>query len=139
MSDELFGDRLLMIDDEPGFGQIVKRVAQQCGFETVVTDDAAAFANAVRLWRPTVVMLDLKMPDLDGIQLLRSLAADKCPAHVILSSGADAKVLDAAMQLGRERGLGMGEPLPKPIRAEALRSRLTALKQIGRASCRERV
>jgi hypothetical protein len=39
MPDELFGDRLLLIDDEIAFGQIVKKVAQSDGFEVVVTDD----------------------------------------------------------------------------------------------------
>ena len=130
MSDELFGDRLLMIDDEPAFGQIVKRVARDCGFEVVVTQDPGVFINTARLWHPSVIMLDLKMPGADGVQLLRSLAADKCPAHVVLSSGADAKVLDSAMQLGRERGLRMSEVLPKPLRADNLRERLVALKRV---------
>src|SRR4051812_49115632 len=109
MSDELFGDRLLVVDDEPAFGQIVKRVAQSCGFEVVVTENAPAFINASRLWHPTVIMLDLKIPGSDGIELLRSLAADKCSAHIVLSSGADARILDSALQLGRERGLAMSE------------------------------
>lgn len=130
MSDELFGDRLLVIDDEPAFGQIVKRVAQGCGFEVAVTETPDAFINAVRMWHPTVILLDLKIPGSDGIQLLRLLAADNCPAHVVLSSGADAKVLDSAMLLGRERGLTMGAVLQKPIRVENLRVRLTGLKRL---------
>src|ERR1700681_831747 len=116
MSDDLFGDRLLVIDDEPGSGRVIKKVAQDCGFEVAVTQDPSAFMKAVRLWHPTVIMLDLKMPGTDGIQLLRSLAADKCPAHVVVTSGEDGRVLDSAMQLGRERGLNMGNVLPKPVR-----------------------
>jgi EAL domain-containing protein (putative c-di-GMP-specific phosphodiesterase class I) len=130
MSEELFGDRLLMIDDEPAFGHIVKRVAEGCGFEVVLTEKSAAFINAARLWHPTVIMLDLKMPGEDGVQLLRTLAADKCPAHIVLSSGADAKVLDSALQLGRERGLNMAEPLPKPIGVETLREQLFGFKRV---------
>jgi EAL domain-containing protein (putative c-di-GMP-specific phosphodiesterase class I) len=129
MSDELFGDRLLVVDDEPAFGLIVKRVAQSCGFEVVVTENASAFINATRLWHPTVILLDLKIPGSDGIELLRSLAADKCPAHIVLSSGADARILDSAMQLGRERGLDMSEALQKPIRADSLRDRLNGFKR----------
>jgi EAL domain-containing protein (putative c-di-GMP-specific phosphodiesterase class I) len=130
MVDELFGDRLLLIDDERSLGQMVKRVVETCGFEAVVTDDPAIFINAARLWHPTVIMLDLKMPSVDGIQLLRALAADKCAAHVIITSGADEKVLDAAMQLGRERGLNMGSVLQKPFRTETLRERVVALKRV---------
>jgi len=130
MADDLFGDRLLVIDDEPGFAQVIKRVAQDCGFEVAVTADPAVFMNAVRLWHPTVIMLDLKMPNTDGIQLLRALAADKCTAHVVVTSGEHGKVLDSAMQLGRERGLNMRDVLPKPVRAQELRERLCGLKRI---------
>ena len=65
----------------------------------------------------------LRIPGSDGIELLRLLAADKCPAHVVLSSGADGKILESAMQLGRERGLSMSGAMQKPIRAEILRER----------------
>jgi len=130
MTQDAFGDRLLVVDDDTAFGQIVKRVAQGCGFEVVVTETAAAFVNAARSWRPTVILLDLKIPGSDGIELLRSLAADKCPAHIVLSSGADSKVLESAMQLGRERGLNMSEALQKPIRVESLRERLSGFKRL---------
>src|SRR6266567_6436693 len=130
MADELFGDRLLVIDDEPAFAQVVKKVAQDCGFEVVVTVDPSVFMNAVRLWHPTVIMLDLKMPNTDGIQLLRALAADNCAAHVVVTSGEHGKVLEAAMQLGRERGLNMRDVLPKPVRAQELRERFAGLKRI---------
>ena len=130
MADDLFGDRLLVIDDEPGFSQVIKRVAQDCGFEVTVTADPSTFMNAVRLWRPTVIMLDLKMPRTDGIQLLRALASHKSTAHVIVTSGEHGKVLESAMQLGRERGLNMQEALPKPVRAQDLREQLSGLKRM---------
>src|SRR5579864_8539276 len=132
MSNDSFGDRLLVIDAEPAFGQIVKKVAEASGFEVAVTQDASAFMHAARQWHPTVIMLDLKMPGIDGIQLLRTLAADNCPAHVVLTSGSDAKVLQAAMQLGRERGLSMSEALPKPVRVESLQERLAGLRGVAR-------
>jgi EAL domain-containing protein (putative c-di-GMP-specific phosphodiesterase class I) len=130
MTDDLFGDRLLVIDDEPALGNAVKRIAQGCGFEVVATENPVTFINAARVWQPTVIVLDLKIPGSDGIELLRKLAADKISSHIILSSGSDAKVLDTAFRLGRERGLNMGEVLPKPVRAESLRERLFGLKRL---------
>jgi CheY-like chemotaxis protein len=88
--------------------------------------------NSARQWHPTVIMLDLKMPGTDGVQLLRSLAADNCSAHVVLTSGSDEKILEAAMQLGRERGLNMSEPLPKPMRVERLQARLAGFKRVSK-------
>jgi EAL domain-containing protein (putative c-di-GMP-specific phosphodiesterase class I) len=132
MANDLFGDRLLVIDDEPALAQIIKRVAEACGFEVVVTDDPSAFMNAARLWHPTVIVLDLKMPGTDGIQLLRTLAADKCTALVVLTSGEDGNVLESAIQLGRERGLNMGEALPKPVRLESLQERFAGFKGVSK-------
>ncbi len=132
MANDLFGDRVLVIDDEPGFLQFVKRVAEAGGFDVVITGDPSAFVNAARQWHPTVIMLDLKMPGTDGVQLLRTLAADNCPAHIVLTSGSDTKVLEAAMQLGRGRGLNMSEALPKPMRVESLQERLAGLKGAAR-------
>jgi EAL domain-containing protein (putative c-di-GMP-specific phosphodiesterase class I) len=129
MADDFFADRLLVIDDEPAFGQIVKKVAEAGGFEVVVTRDPSAFMRAARQWHPSVIILDLKMPGTDGVQLLRTLAADNCSAHVVLTSGADGKVMESAIQLGRERGLNMSQPLPKPMRVESLQERLDAFKQ----------
>ena len=131
-ADDLFGDRLLVIDDEPALGTIIRRVAEGCGFEVVVTQDPVFFMNTARLWRPSVIMLDLKMPGTDGVQLLRTLASDKCGARVVVSSGADVKVLESAMALGRERGLNMGEVLQKPLRIEALRERLSGFKRLSK-------
>jgi EAL domain-containing protein (putative c-di-GMP-specific phosphodiesterase class I) len=132
MTSDLFGDRLLVIDDEVAFGQIVKRVAEASGFEVAVTEDPSTFTNTARLWHPTVIILDLMMPGTDGVQLLRTLAADNCPAQVVLTSGADQKIVESAMRLGRERGLQMSEPLTKPMRAEVLRERLAAFRRVAK-------
>jgi EAL domain-containing protein (putative c-di-GMP-specific phosphodiesterase class I)/AmiR/NasT family two-component response regulator len=132
MPDELFSNRLLVIDDDPEFGALIKKAAKGSEFEVVVTADPVGFAKLVRSFRPTVIMLDLNMPGTDGIQLLRLLAADRSPAKVILSSGADGRVLEAAMRLGLDRGLDMCGTLPKPIRIERLREMLAGFKQVSK-------
>jgi EAL domain-containing protein (putative c-di-GMP-specific phosphodiesterase class I)/ActR/RegA family two-component response regulator len=133
MADNLFGNRLLVVDDEPSIGRLVKRVAESVGFEVVATEDPVVFARTARQWHPTVIMLDLSIPGTDGIQLLRGLAADKCAAHIVLISGADGKVLEAAQQLGRERGLNMGKLLQKPTRIETLRELLREFKPVPKS------
>jgi EAL domain-containing protein (putative c-di-GMP-specific phosphodiesterase class I) len=133
MADDFFGNRLLVVDDEPSIGRLVKRVAESVGFEVVATEDPVVFARTARQWHPTVIMLDLSIPGTDGIQLLRGLAADKCAAHIVLISGADGKVLEAAQQLGRERGLNMGKLLQKPTRIETLRELLREFKPVPKS------
>jgi EAL domain-containing protein (putative c-di-GMP-specific phosphodiesterase class I)/ActR/RegA family two-component response regulator len=133
MADNLFGNRLLVVDDEPSIGRLVKRVAESVGFEVVATEDPVVFARTARQWHPSVIMLDLSIPGTDGIQLLRGLAADKCAAQIVLISGADGKVLEAAQQLGRERGLNMGKLLQKPTRIETLRELLREFKPVPKS------
>jgi len=128
MDDNLLSNRLLVIDNEPALGRLVKNVAEAEGFEVFFTKNPAVFAETARNWCPTVLMLDLGMPGTDGIQLLRTLAEDKCGAHVILMSRADVKILEAAMQLGRDRGLLMNGVLEKPIQPEMLRKFLARLQ-----------
>jgi EAL domain-containing protein (putative c-di-GMP-specific phosphodiesterase class I) len=125
-----FSNRLLVVDDEPAFGRLVKKVAEGMGFEVVATEDPRAFAKTARSWHPDVIITDLNMPGVDGIQLLRSLAADKCAASIVLASGSDSKVLEAAMQLGRERGLKMSDVLQKPVRVDTLRDLLGKLRPV---------
>jgi EAL domain-containing protein (putative c-di-GMP-specific phosphodiesterase class I) len=124
------GDRLLIVDDEPGFANVVKRVAEGVGFEVVVAEDPEGFIKTARYWRPAVIILDLRMPGRDGVEVLRSLAADDCAATVVLVSGEDAKTLEASAALGRERGLKMSSVLPKPFRMEALRQLLLQFKPL---------
>jgi EAL domain-containing protein (putative c-di-GMP-specific phosphodiesterase class I) len=130
MANDLFGNRLLVVDDEPSIGRLVKRVAESLGFEVVATEDPAVFAKTARQWHPNVIILDLNIPGTDGIQLLRGLAADRCTAQIVLTSGADGKILEAAKRLGQERGLDMGKMLQKPVRIETLRELLRKFKPV---------
>jgi EAL domain-containing protein (putative c-di-GMP-specific phosphodiesterase class I) len=124
------GNRLLIVDDEQAFATLIRRAAEQVGFEVKVADDARTFLTMVRCWRPTLVILDLRMPDMDGIQLLRALAADKFAGQVIVGSGTDQRVLDTAMRLGHERGLLMGGTLQKPVRIELLQDLLAGFCRV---------
>jgi CheY-like chemotaxis protein len=121
--------RVLVVDDDPGFGEFVRKVAQGCGYEVQVARDAATFRAEYARSAPDLIMLDLQMPDTDGIELLRSLAEGGCSAPILVMSGFDAKVIDTARRLGAARGLTMHRVLTKPIRAADLRGILDELKQ----------
>jgi EAL domain-containing protein (putative c-di-GMP-specific phosphodiesterase class I) len=118
----LLGNRLLVVDDETALGRLVTAAGESAGYEVFITRVPSAFIEKARAWNPTVIMLDLRMPGTDGIELLRGLAEHSCTAQVVLMSGADDKVLESAMQLGRERGLRMGGVLQRPIQLATLRS-----------------
>jgi CheY-like chemotaxis protein len=75
-----------------------------------------------------MVALDLGMPGMDGVELLRFLAEENYSAPVLIISGFDRRVLESAFRLGQALGLNMTGPLEKPVRLEQLETLLNALR-----------
>ncbi|MBC7954037.1 MAG: EAL domain-containing response regulator [Rhodospirillaceae bacterium] len=115
-------DRLLVIDDEPDFANFVARVAESCAYEVRTTDNPTEFRALCTQWRPSHIILDLVMPEADGVELLRYLAGVLCSARIWIMSGFDGRVVDAARRIGTERGLDIVGTLQKPMRAKELRA-----------------
>jgi EAL domain-containing protein (putative c-di-GMP-specific phosphodiesterase class I)/CheY-like chemotaxis protein len=113
--------RLLVIDDEVEFATFVGRVAADCGFVTAIANDPEEFRSRLATITPDVIVMDLQMPRVDGVELLRELAQGKVAAKIILASGVDSRVLDTAKQLGLDAGLDIMATVLKPIRAADLR------------------
>ena len=120
--------RLLLIDDEPALAAFLAGAAKESGFDPVVTANDSQFRQSFLENRPHVVALDLGMPGMDGIELLRFLAEQDYRAPVLIVSGFDRRVLESAFRLGEALGLSMAGPLEKPVRLEVLESMLGQLK-----------
>ena len=112
--------RLLLIDDEPALAAFVAKAAGMCGFEPVIAEQDQQFRDSFRDNRPKMVALDLGMPGMDGVELLRFLAEHDYKSPVLIVSGFDERVLDSASRLGETLGLSMVGPLSKPVRLEEL-------------------
>ena len=69
-----------------------------------------------------MVALDLGMPGMDGVELLRFLADQRYRGPVLIVSGFDRRVLESAFRLGEALGLNMAGPLEKPVRLESSKS-----------------
>jgi DNA-binding response OmpR family regulator len=120
--------RLLLIDDEPALAAFVARAADLCGFEPAIADEDQQFRRLFQEQRPHMVALDLGMPGMDGIELLRFLADEEFRDPVLIISGFDRRVLDSAYRLGEALGLQMVGPLEKPARLEQLEEILNRVK-----------
>jgi DNA-binding response OmpR family regulator len=120
--------RLLLIDDEPALAEFLADAARATGFEPVITAEDGDFRNEFRAQRPDMVALDLGMPGMDGVELLRFLADEDYQAPVLIVSGFDRRVLESAFRLGEALGLAMAGPIEKPVRLEDLESELQRLK-----------
>ena len=120
--------RLLLIDDEPALAEFLATAARESGFEPVVTAEDGQFREEFLAARPNMVALDLGMPGMDGVELIRFLAEQDFRAPVLIVSGFDRRVLESAFRLGEALGLSMAGPLEKPVRLEQLETLLNELK-----------
>ena len=120
--------RLLLIDDEPALAAFVAKAADMCGFEPVIADQDQHFRDSFLKQRPNMVALDLGMPGMDGVELLRFLADEGYEDPVLIISGFDRRVLESAYRLGEAIGLQMVGPLEKPARLEELEAILNQVR-----------
>jgi DNA-binding response OmpR family regulator len=125
---DLSQPRLLLVDDEPALADFLANASRECGFEPVVTSDDAEFRETFMADRPDMVALDLGMPGMDGVELLRFLAEQEYRSPVLIVSGFDRRVLESAFRLGEALGLSMAGPIEKPVRLEALEQVLGQLR-----------
>jgi len=125
---DLAQPRLLLIDDEPALADFLANAARECGFEPVVTSDDTEFRETFLSHPPDMVALDLGMPGMDGVELLRFLAEQEYHSPVLIVSGFDRRVLESAFRLGEALGLNMAGPVEKPVRLDALEQVLGQLR-----------
>ena len=116
--------RLLIIDDEPDVGRFIQRVAETGGYQVRVTGCAKEFKEALDSFEPSVICLDVVMPDVDGIELLHYLAEQKCRSRILIVSGHAGRYLEPAGTLGRALGLPAVDTMAKPLELATLRDAL---------------
>ena len=115
---------LLLIDDEPSLAEFLATAARESGFDPILTSEDGTFREQFLGSRPDMVALDLGMPGMDGVELLRFLAERGFEGPVLIISGFDRRGLDSAFRLGEELGLKMKGPVEKPARLDQLEALL---------------
>jgi len=125
--------RLLVMDDEPGICRFVSKAAESLGFDVLALSDPQAFLSTLSDFRPHLLLLDLKMPHTDGIELLRAAGGACAQTRVVVMSGMDHRVLKGAEDFGRASGLDIWGVLRKPVRLEELKRCLTQAVEPGAA------
>jgi CheY-like chemotaxis protein len=119
--------RLLVIDDEASICDFVRQVAEGVGFTVVTATDHQQFQSAYVGFQPTAILLDLVMPDVDGIALLGILADANCQAKILIMSGYHPELLKSGFRLGDGYRLDVKGTLRKPFGSTELRQALQQL------------
>jgi EAL domain-containing protein (putative c-di-GMP-specific phosphodiesterase class I)/CheY-like chemotaxis protein len=116
--------KLLVVDDEAAFAEFVAEVSEGLGFEVVKTNNPAEFAALYKA-NFNIIVLDIFMPNVDGIELLRFLNERKSNASIIFMSGKDKGVLNSAQEIAIEQGMKVLGVLQKPFFVKQLEEVLT--------------
>lgn len=95
-------ERVLIIDDEPEIRRIVGARLAGEGFTVEHAATAAVGLDLVARWHPDVVLLDLTLPDLDGLVVCRELRAWSAVPIIVLSARFDEKDKVAALEAGAD-------------------------------------
>ncbi|MGA9241082.1 MAG: EAL domain-containing response regulator [Silvibacterium sp.] len=107
-------DRIVLIDDDRVVGEIVSALAKAMGLKCDVTRTPEEFFKRVGP-DTTLILLDLVMPEMDGIEILRLLGERNCKARIVLMSGINIRVIETAKKLAQSLGLSVVGHLQKPF------------------------
>ena len=113
--------QLLVIDDQAEICEYLKSVAESLGYTVTIVEDARRAMEAYRRVSPAVIVLDIVMPERDGIEVLRDLAAAGCGARLLLISGSSEFYLASAHRIASDFGLKDVATMRKPFRTGELR------------------
>lgn len=108
--------RILIADDEPDVRGVLRRILERAGYQVVETVDGQQALRAAEQQAPDLLLMDLAMPGMDGIQVLRELRLRRTGLPVIAYSGAPAN----DVTLNTARDLGAVAVLGKPFETAAL-------------------
>ena len=108
-------NRLLVVDDQADILEFIATVAELVGYRVATAQSAERAFSLLREFDPSLIILDLQMPDVDGVELIRQLATYGTRAPILISSGMDPRVLASVEQLGLTQGLNMIGTLQKPL------------------------
>ena len=102
--------RLLLIDDEPTLAEFLASAARESGFNAVIAVDDEEFRSEFLSERPAMVALDLGMPGMDGVELIRFLANHDYEAPVLIVSGFDRQILEIGLPPWKRARTDDGRP-----------------------------
>src|SRR6059036_3753577 len=115
---------LMVVDDEPPVLKVIERLAGKAGFDVVACGSGSEAMRALVRKPADLAMVDLRMPDVNGLDLLRQIRSTAPSCEVILMTAYAA--VDSAVE---EIKLGAREYLTKPFDFERLRQVLTEIRE----------
>lgn len=114
--------KLLIVDDEQGIVDEVKSYFEEEGYEVQTADTGKEGIETIGKFKPDIILLDMKLPDMSGLQVLKYCKEAFPVTKIIVNTGyVDQNIIDEAERLGRDAFL------QKPFNLERLQLEIDAL------------
>lgn len=126
---------LLVIDDDEELGSIIRDAAELSGFRAESTDDPEAIMRRSIDNMPDVIVLDLVMPQRDGIEVMQHLSHRGCRSKFIMMSGYRSGYLDMAETLATGLGLHTIGLISKPVSLDYLENQFSRARRLLEGQC----
>jgi two-component system, OmpR family, KDP operon response regulator KdpE len=109
--------RILVVDDEPQITRVLRTALTGSGYEVRTADDGHSGLRVAREWQPDLVISDVSMPNMNGIELCRQLRAESTLPVIVLSVKGEEKTKVEALDAGADdyvtKPIGMDELLAR--------------------------
>lgn len=118
---EMLPSRVLVVDDDPVARRQITMLLSSLGIhEVLAIEGAEAALTEIANGSIDLLISDLNMPGMDGIELLRHLADNNYRGCLIIASGVDEQLLQSSAEMARAKGLSLRGILKKPVTRNAL-------------------
>jgi two-component system KDP operon response regulator KdpE len=109
--------RILVVDDEPQITRVLRTALTGSGYEVRTADDGHSGLRVAREWQPDLVITDVSMPNMNGVELTRQLRAESSLPVIVLSVKGEEKTKVEALDAGADdyvtKPIGMDELLAR--------------------------
>lgn len=116
------GELILLVDDEPNILQLARLYLEREGFKVEGVNDGRSALEAIDQIKPALVVLDIMLPEIDGLEVCRRLRGVNNPVAILMLTARDE---DVDKILGLE--LGADDYLTKPFNPRELVARVKAI------------
>lgn len=121
---------ILFVDDDALTRNVTTRVLEGAGFAVVLATTGLAGLELVRQHRPDLILLDVNLPDLSGVEVCRQIKADPALAHLFVVMASASQITSDQQSAGLEAGAD--GYIARPIANRELLARVEAFLRIKR-------
>lgn len=106
---------ILVIDDEEGACDFIKSFLEDRNYNVLTALNGKDGINLLKAKNPALTFLDVRMPDMNGLDVLTALKNDHVSAKIILMTG-----IEAGEEIDKAKELGINGVIKKPVQLQAL-------------------